>query len=150
MCSVYLQSTLQPDRYSWIIYLLKCLKSKEKAQLEASKQQTRSRLTYLDVSKMQKWYSWCFEVQIIASKIDGTFAAVKNEQEDVLGVFTVQTARRSAQRNELQVKMRQKRRNNVFRRKLTTNKAPSKIFRGFEVGKKGSVVFPKLKNKTKG
>ena len=67
----------------------------------------------------------------------------------MLGVFTVQTATRSAQINQLQVKMRQKSRNKVFRRKLTTNKAPSKIFRGFEVGKKVSVAFPKLKNKTK-
>ena len=68
----------------------------------------------------------------------------------MLGVFTVQTATRSAQLNQLQVKMRQKTRNNVFRRKLNTNKAPSKIFRGFEVGKKVRVVFQKPKKKTKG
>ena len=51
---------------------------------------------------------------------------------------------------QLQVKMTQKSRNNVFRKKQTTNKAPSKIFRGFEVGKKVRVVFPKPKNNTKG
>ena len=51
---------------------------------------------------------------------------------------------------QLEVKMPQKSRNNVFRTKETTNKAPSKIFRGFEVGEKVCVVFPKPKNKTKG
>ena len=49
---------------------------------------------------------------------------------------------------QLQVKKPQK--NNVFTRKQTTNKAPSKMFRGFEVGKKVRVVFPKPKNNTKG
>ena len=51
---------------------------------------------------------------------------------------------------QLPVTNTKKRRNNVFRRKQITNKAPSKIFRGFEVGKKVRVVFPKPKNKTKG
>ena len=89
VCLVYSQSKLQQDIYSWCIYLLKCLKSKEKTHLEASKQQTMSRLTYLDVSKMEKWYCWCFEVQIIALKIDQTFSAVKNKEQGYLGVFTV-------------------------------------------------------------
>ena len=51
---------------------------------------------------------------------------------------------------QLQVKKAQKSRNNVFRPKQTTNKMSCKIFRGFEVGKKVCVVFPKPKNKTKG
>ena len=51
---------------------------------------------------------------------------------------------------KLQVKMPQQSRNKVFRRKQTTNKAPSKIFRNFEVGKNVHVAFPKPKNKTKG
>ena len=68
----------------------------------------------------------------------------------MLGIIKVKTATRKAQLMQLQVKMPQKSRNNVFRRKQTTNKAPSKIFRGFEVGKKVRVVFPKPKNKTKG
>ena len=51
---------------------------------------------------------------------------------------------------QLQVKMPQKSRNNVFSAKLTKNKAPSKIFSAFQVGKKVRVVFPKPKNKTKG
>ena len=51
---------------------------------------------------------------------------------------------------QLQVKNAQKSRNNVFTKKQTTNKAPWKIFRDFEVGKKVHVVFPKPKNKTKG
>ena len=51
---------------------------------------------------------------------------------------------------QLQVKNAQKSRNNVFRKKQTTNKAPCKIFRDFAVGKKVRVVFPKPKNKTKG
>ena len=50
----------------------------------------------------------------------------------------------------LQVKMAQKSRNNVFIGKETTNKAPSKIFRVFEIGKKVRVIFPKPKNKAKG
>ena len=50
---------------------------------------------------------------------------------------------------QLEVKNPKKTRNNVFRRKQTTNKAQSKIFTGFEVGKKLRVVFPKPKNKTK-
>ena len=49
---------------------------------------------------------------------------------------------------QLQVKMLQKSRNNVFRRKQTTKKVPSKIFRGFEIVKKVRMVFPKPKNKT--
>ena len=51
---------------------------------------------------------------------------------------------------QLQPKMPQTRRNKVLRRKKTTNKAPSKIFRSLEVGKKVNVVLPKPKNKTKG
>ena len=77
---VYSQSKLQQEKYSWCIYFLKYLKSNEKTDLEASKQQTRSCLTYLDVSKMEKGSGWCFQVQIIASKIDGTFLAAKNQQ----------------------------------------------------------------------
>ena len=45
VCLVYLQSKLQQERYTWCIYLLKCLKSKEKTHLEANEQQTRCRLT---------------------------------------------------------------------------------------------------------
>ena len=89
VCLVYSQSKLQQDTYSWCIYLLKCLKWKEKTHLEANKQQTRCGLTYLDVWKMEKWYGLCCEVQIIVSKIDGTFSAVKNQQLGVFGVFTV-------------------------------------------------------------
>ena len=51
---------------------------------------------------------------------------------------------------QLQVKNPQNSRNNVFRRKQTTNNAPTKIFRGFDVGKKVREVFPNPKNKTKG
>ena len=68
----------------------------------------------------------------------------------MLGVFIVETATTQTQLMQLQVKIPQKSRNNVFRRKETTKKAPSKIFRGFEVGQKVRVVFPKTKNKTKG
>ena len=41
-------------------------------------------------------------------------------------------------------------RKNTFIFKQTTNQEPSNIFRGFEVGKKVRVVFPKPYNKTKG
>ena len=46
---------------------------------------------------------------------------------------------------QLQPKMPQKSRNNVFRRKQTTNKMPPKIFRVFEVAKKGVRGFSKAK-----
>ena len=46
--------------------------------------------------------------------------------------------------------MPQKSQNKVFGRKQKRNKEPSKIFRGFEVGKNVGVVFAKPKNKTKG
>ena len=51
---------------------------------------------------------------------------------------------------QLQVKKPQTSRSNVFKRKQTTIKAPSQVFKRFEVGKKVGVVFPKPKNKTKG
>ena len=67
----------------------------------------------------------------------------------MLGVFIVETSTRFRQLMQVQVKIPQKSRNNVFRRKETTNKAPSKIFRRFEVGKNVRVVFKKPKKKTK-
>ena len=57
--------------------------------LEANKQQTKYRLTYFEVSKMENWYGCCFEVQIIASKINGTFLVLTNKQHGVLPVFRV-------------------------------------------------------------
>ena len=74
---VYLKSKLQQDTYSWCIYLLKYLKWKEKTHLETNKQQTRCRVTDLDVSNVEKWHGLCYEVEIIASKIDGTFSPLK-------------------------------------------------------------------------
>ena len=38
-------------------------KSSRNNVLESNKQQTRSRLTYLEVSKWEKRYDWCFEGQ---------------------------------------------------------------------------------------
>ena len=66
----------------------------------------------------------------------------------MLGIIKVKTATRKAQL--IQVKMPQKSRNIVFRKKQTRNNKPSKTFRGFEVGKMVRVVFPKAKSKTKG
>ena len=80
LCLVYVHTNYQQDKYSWFIYLLKWLKSKEKTHLETNKQQTKCCLTYLDVCKMEKWYGLYCEVEIIASKIDGTYSAVKNQQ----------------------------------------------------------------------
>ena len=68
----------------------------------------------------------------------------------MLGVFTVETATRYAKLMQIQGKVPQTSRNKVFRRKETTTKAHSKIFRGLEVGKNVRLVFPKPKNKTKG
>ena len=50
---------------------------------------------------------------------------------------------------QLQFMMPQKSRNNVFRKKYTTNKAPSRIFRSFAVPKKVRVVFPNQRIKPK-
>ena len=57
--------------------------------LEANKQQTNYRLTYFEVSKMEKRYGGCFEVQIIASKINGTFSVITNKQQGELRIFRV-------------------------------------------------------------
>ena len=99
---------------------------------------------------MDKKCALFFQRQRTKPKVNGTFSVVKNKQKGVLGVFIVETATRYAQLMQLQVKMPKTSRNNVFRRQQTTKKAPSKIFRDFEVGEKVRVVFPKTKNKTKG
>ena len=51
---------------------------------------------------------------------------------------------------QLQVKLQQKRRSNIFRSKQTTKKVPPKIFQGLKVRKKVRKMFWKLKNSTKG
>ena len=150
VCIVYLQSKLQQDRYSWCTYLFKCLKSKGKTHLERNTEQTRSRLTYLDVWKMKKWYGWCFELQIIASKIDWTFSAVRNKEQGYLCVFPVENATRYLRLIQLRVKMPQNRRNNIFTRRKTTNKIASNIFRALKVETKVGFVFSRQKNNTKG
>ena len=50
---------------------------------------------------------------------------------------------------QLRVKMPQNSINNIFTSRRTTNKAPSKIFRGFEVGKKVRVFFQSQRTKSK-
>ena len=42
---------------------------------------------------------------------------------------------------QLEVKMQEKRRNNVFKREQTTKKQPSGIFRGLELGTKVRLLF---------
>ena len=42
---------------------------------------------------------------------------------------------------QLQVKLQQKSKSNVFRRKQTRNKVPSKIRRGFKLRKKVRLMF---------
>ena len=59
---------------------LKCLKRAEITYLQADKQQTRYRLTYLEVSKLQQSYGGCFEDHTTTPKVNGTFSAVKNKQ----------------------------------------------------------------------
>ena len=49
---------------------------------------------------------------------------------------------------QLQVKMHEKKRNNVFASKQTTNKALSNIFRGFEVGTKVRLMLSRPNHKT--
>ena len=97
----------------------------------------------------KKWYGWCSEVQIIASKIDGTFSAVKNKEQGYPGVFTVWNATRHLRLLQLRVKTPQNSRNNIFIRRKTTNKVPSNMFRALEVGTKVRLVFTRPKNKNK-
>ena len=51
---------------------------------------------------------------------------------------------------QLQVKMPQKCRSNVFRSRQKPNKAPSNIFRGVEVGTSVRFIFTRPKHNTKG
>ena len=51
---------------------------------------------------------------------------------------------------QIQVKMPQNSRNNVFRGKQTTNKVPSNIFRGFELRTKVQLMFWGPNNSMKG
>ena len=51
---------------------------------------------------------------------------------------------------QLQNKMPENSRNNVFTRKQTTNTVPYNIFRAFEVGTKVQLVFLRSKHNTKG
>ena len=50
---------------------------------------------------------------------------------------------------QLQVKMPEKSRNNLFRSKQTTNKGPSKILRGFKVGGKVRMMLSTIKQHNK-
>ena len=121
----------------------------EKTHLEAKKQQTRCRLKYLDVWKMEKWYGWCFEDQIVASKIHRTFSAVRNKEQVYLGVFTVWTATRYLRLMQLRVTNAQNRRNSIFTtRKI--NKVPSNIFKALKVETKVRLLFSRPNNNTKG
>ena len=54
---VYLEGKLQQDRWASGSHNLKCLKTAGVMYFEASKQQTRHRATYFEVSKMKKAYA---------------------------------------------------------------------------------------------
>ena len=86
----------------------------------------------------------------MASKIDGTFSAVRNKELGYLGVFAVQTATTYLRLMQLRVKIPQNSRNNIFTSRRTTNKVPSNIFRALKVGTKVRLVFSRPKNNTKG
>ena len=52
------------------------------------KQTTRYRLTYLEISKIEKRYAWRFEVQTIPSKINGTlYSQVKKQENGTEDIF---------------------------------------------------------------
>ena len=80
VCLVYIQCKLQQDSCGYCSYKLKCLKTEEIRYFQANKQQTRYRLTYLEVWKLEQRYGWCFEGQSKTPKFNGTFSALKNKQ----------------------------------------------------------------------
>ena len=80
LCLTYLKAKLQQDRCRWWDYKVKCHKTAKTTYLEANKQQTRYRLSYLEVSKLEKGYGWCFEMQTTAWKLIETFSEVINKQ----------------------------------------------------------------------
>ena len=52
----YLKAKLQQDSFRWCSYTLKCHKTAGITYLQANKQQTRYRLAYLDVSKLEQGF----------------------------------------------------------------------------------------------
>ena len=101
---------------------VKLQKTEQIAYLEERKEQTRYRLTYLDVSKSKKSYDWYLEGQMTAWKESVTFLAVKKKNKSgVLGVFRVQTETKYVLLIHFQVKISENGRKNLFRDKQTTN-----------------------------
>ena len=80
-------------KYEWCFSRLKCknigailaitsenTKKEEIPYIEAKKQGTKYCLTYLDVSKIEEKYDWCFEGQRTAWKTNVTLLAVINKE----------------------------------------------------------------------
>ena len=59
---------------------VKMPKTAQIRNLEASKQERKYRLKYLDVSNLQQEYGWCFEHQTTTWKLIETFLGVINKQ----------------------------------------------------------------------
>ena len=66
---------------------------------------------------------------------------VRRKQQDVLHVFRVSAATKYLRQMQLQVKMPEKSRNNVFLRQQTRKKVPPNIFRLFEARTKVQLMF---------
>ena len=77
---IYLKGKLQQDRCLWCDYKLKCQKTIQIIYLQAHKQQTKYRITYLMFSRLEQGYNWCFECQTTAWKLIETFLGVINKQ----------------------------------------------------------------------
>ena len=75
-----LKGKLQEDRCRWCNYKLKCHKTTQITYLQENKQQTRYRITYLQVLRLEQGYGWCFERQTTAWKLIETFLGVINKQ----------------------------------------------------------------------
>ena len=80
VCLVYIQGKLRQDSCGYCNYKLKCLKKEEISYFQANKQQTRYRLTYLELSKLEQRYGRCFEGQSTTPKFNGTLSAIKKKQ----------------------------------------------------------------------
>ena len=70
---MYWKAKLQQDMCRWCNYKLKCHKTAQIKYSEANKKQARYRVIYLDVSKFEQGYGWCFEGQTTALKLIETF-----------------------------------------------------------------------------
>ena len=61
---VSLECKPQQDRCGYLNDKLKYLQTAEITSLQNTKQEARYRLTYLEVTKVEQSYAWCFEAYV--------------------------------------------------------------------------------------